>query len=140
MEGADLAICSAGRTVDERAPHARAGHCPGHARKGSAAHLCAGPQRLCALQASWTKYRFPHPAIFFSPCSGRKGRARYWEAQDRLILAATKARVVGLIENLLEKGLIKMGQDKVVAIVQSRLGSDQAAVQGFSGTSMQAAD
>ena len=34
---------------------------------------------------------------------GQERRARYWERQDRLDFGGNKARVVGLIENLLEK-------------------------------------
>ncbi len=102
MEGADLAVCSAGRTVYELA-HMRV---PGivlatHARE--AEHTFARPRNGFAFAGIMAKVTDLRLRNMFLAMLKQKRRARYWERQNRLSFAGNKERVVGLILDQLEK-------------------------------------
>lgn len=102
MEGADLAICSAGRTVYELA-HMRI---PGlvlatHARE--AMHTFARPRHGFAFAGIMDKITDLRIRNMFLAMLKQKRRALYWERQNKLSFAANKERVVGLMLDQLEK-------------------------------------
>lgn len=102
MEGADLAICSAGRTVYElahmRVPAMVLAH---HERE--ARHTFARPRNGFAFTGVLSKVGDTRIRNVFLALLKQERRARYWERQDRLDFTANKARVVGLMEDQLEK-------------------------------------
>lgn len=102
MEGADLAICSAGRTVYELA-HMRV---PGivlatHARE--AGHTFARAKNGFAFAGIMTEISDVKIRNMFLAMLKQARRARYWHRQDRLSFAGNKERVIGLILDQLEK-------------------------------------
>lgn len=102
MEGADLAICSAGRTVYELA-HMRI---PGlvlatHARE--AMHTFARPRHGFAFAGIMDRITDLRIRNMFLAMLKQKRRALYWERQNKLSFAANKERVVGLMLDQLEK-------------------------------------
>ena len=103
MEGADLAICSAGRTVYElahmRIPSMVLAH---HERE--ARHTFARPRNGFAFvgimdRVSDAKIRNVFLAMLKNP-----RRRRFWERQNALDFTSNKARVVGLMQGLLQEG------------------------------------
>lgn len=103
MEGADLAICSAGRTVYElahmRIPSLVLAH---HERE--ARHTFARPRNGFAFvgimgRVSDAKIRNVFLAMLKNP-----RRRRFWDRQNTLNFTANKARVVGLMQGLLLEG------------------------------------
>ena len=103
MEGADLAICSAGRTVYElahmRIPSMVLAH---HERE--ARHTFARPRNGFAFvgimdRVSDAKIRNVFLAMLKNP-----RRQRFWDRQNALNFTANKARVVGLMQNILQEG------------------------------------
>lgn len=104
MEGADLAICSAGRTVYELA-HMRV---PGmvlatHDRE--ARHTFARPRHGFAFVGLMDKVDNRRIRNVFLAMCKQKRRALYWERQNKLSFAGNKQRVVGLMEDELEKSV-----------------------------------
>lgn len=102
MEGADLAICSAGRTVYELA-HMRV---PGivlatHDRE--ARHRFARPAHGFAFAGMMDKISDGRIRNMFLAMLKQERRARYWHRQNALNFSANKARVVGLLQDQLEK-------------------------------------
>lgn len=102
MEGADLAICSAGRTVYELA-HMRI---PGlvlatHARE--AMHTFARPRHGFAFAGIMDRITDLRIRNMFLAMLKQKRRSLYWERQNKLSFAANKERVVGLMLDQLEK-------------------------------------
>lgn len=102
MEGADLAICSAGRTVYELA-HMRVPAIVLATHEREARHTFARPQNGFAFAGIMDKIADTRIRKLFLAMLDQKRRALYWHRQDRLDFGGNKARVVGLIENLLEK-------------------------------------
>ncbi len=102
MEGADLAICSAGRTVYELA-HMRVPAIVLATHEREARHTFARARNGFAFAGIMDKIPDSRIRNLFLAMLGQERRARYWERQDRLDFGGNKARVVGLIENLLEK-------------------------------------
>lgn len=102
MEGADLAICSAGRTVYELA-HMRvpAIVLATHARE--ARHGFARPKNGFAFAGIMTQTGDGRIRNMFLAMLRQKRRALYWERQNRLSFAGNKERVVGLMLDQLEK-------------------------------------
>lgn len=102
MEGADLAICSTGRTIYELA-HMRV---PGIAlatHEREARHTFARPEHGFAFAGLMT--RVPDARLFaiFRAMLSQKRRSIYWERQNRLSFAGNKQRVVGLMLDQLER-------------------------------------
>lgn len=102
MEGADLAICSAGRTVYELA-HMRV---PGivlatHARE--ARHRFARPAHGFAFAGLMEKIGDGRIRNIFLAMLKQERRARYWQKEDQLNFTGNKARVLGLLQDQLEK-------------------------------------
>lgn len=103
MEGADLAICSAGRTVYELA-HMRVPGIVIATHEREARHAFARPRHgfaFAGLMANVTDLRIRN---VFLALLKQKRRALYWDRQNRLDFSANKARVVGLMLHELEKG------------------------------------
>ena len=103
MEGADLAICSAGRTVYElahmRIPSMVLAH---HERE--ARHTFARPRNGFAFvgimdRVSDAKIRNVFLAMLKNP-----RRKRFWDRQNALNFTANKGRVVALMQNILQEG------------------------------------
>lgn len=101
MEGADLAICSAGRTVYElahmRIPALVLAH---HERE--ARHTFARPRNGFAFVGLMDKVGDGRIRNMFLAMLKQDRRARYWARQDTLDFTANKARVVGLMLDLLD--------------------------------------
>lgn len=102
MEGADLAICSTGRTIYELA-HMRvpAIAMATHAREAS--HTFARPSNGFAFAGIMTRVSDKALRNFFLALLEHDLRAKYWERQDRLSFAGNKQRVIGLMLDQLEK-------------------------------------
>ncbi|MDR1777492.1 MAG: NTP transferase domain-containing protein [Desulfovibrio sp.] len=102
MEGADLAICSAGRTVYELA-HMRV---PGivaasHARE--ARHTFARPRNGFAFLGIMNRASDARIGKIFLAMLDYGNRARFFERQSRLDFTHNKARVVGMMLDILKK-------------------------------------
>lgn len=102
MEGADLAICSAGRTVYELAHMRVPGMVLAHHER-EARHTFARPRNGFAFVGILNRVDDTRIRNVFLALLKQERRARYWARQDRLDFTANKARVVGLMEDLLEK-------------------------------------
>ncbi|MBD5627382.1 MAG: cytidine 5'-phosphate N-acetylneuraminic acid synthetase [Desulfovibrio sp.] len=102
MEGADLAICSAGRTVYELAHMRVPGMVLAHHER-EARHTFARPRNGFAFAGVLGKVGDTRIRHVFLALLKQERRARYWERQNRLDFTANKARVVGLMEDQLEK-------------------------------------
>ncbi|MDE5878558.1 MAG: cytidine 5'-phosphate N-acetylneuraminic acid synthetase, partial [Desulfovibrio sp.] len=102
MEGADLAICSAGRTVYELAHMRVPGMVLAHHER-EARHTFARPRNGFAFVGLLGRVADTRIRNVFLALLKQERRARYWERQDRLDFTANKARVVGLMEDQLEK-------------------------------------
>ena len=102
MEGADLAICSAGRTVYELAHMRVPGMVLAHHER-EARHAFARPRNGFAFVGILDRVDDTRIRNVFLALLKQERRARYWERQDRLDFTANKARVVGLMQDLLEK-------------------------------------
>lgn len=102
MEGADLAICSAGRTVYELAHMRVPGMVLAHHER-EARHTFARPRNGFAFTGVLDRVADTRIRNVFLALLKQERRARYWERQDRLDFTANKARVVGLMQDQLEK-------------------------------------
>lgn len=102
MEGADLAICSAGRTVYELA-HMRVPGIVLATHEREARHTFARPRNGFAFAGLMTKIDDLRIRNIFLAMLKQKRRARYWERQNQWSFAGNKARVVGLMLDQLEK-------------------------------------
>ncbi|WP_165078560.1 MULTISPECIES: cytidine 5'-phosphate N-acetylneuraminic acid synthetase [unclassified Desulfovibrio] len=102
MEGADLAICSAGRTVYELAHMRVPGMVLAHHER-EARHTFARPRNGFAFAGVLSRVGDTRIRNVFLALLKQERRARYWERQNRLDFTANKARVVGLMEDQLEK-------------------------------------
>lgn len=101
MEGADLAICSAGRTVYELA-HMRVPGIVLATHEREARHTFARPRNgfvFAGLMDAITDLRLRN---LFLAMLKQKRRAWYFERQNRLSFAGNKERVVGLMLDQLE--------------------------------------
>ena len=103
MEGADLAICSAGRTVYElahmRIPSMVLAH---HERE--ARHTFARPRNGFAFVGIMDRVSDAKIRNVFLAMLKNARRQRFWERQNALDFTANKARVVGLMQNILQEG------------------------------------
>lgn len=102
MEGADLALCSAGRTVYELA-HMRVPGIVFATHEREARHGFARPRNGFAFAGLMDKIDDRRIRNLFLAMLKQKRRARYWERQDKLSFEGNKQRVIGLIEDQLEK-------------------------------------
>lgn len=102
MEGADLAICSAGRTVYELAHMRVPGMVLAHHER-EARHSFARARNGFAFVGVLDKVDDTRIRNVFLALLKQERRARYWERQNRLDFTANKARVVGLMQDQLEK-------------------------------------
>ncbi len=102
MEGADLAICSAGRTVYELA-HMRVPAIVLATHEREARHTFARARNGFAFAGIMDKIPDSRIRNLFLAMLGQERRARYWERQDRLDFGGNKARVVGLMLALLDR-------------------------------------
>ena len=103
MEGADLAICSAGRTVYElahmRIPSMVLAH---HERE--ARHTFARPRNGFAFVGIMDRVSDAKIRNVFLAMLKNSRRQRFWDRQNALNFTANKARVVGLMQNILQEG------------------------------------
>lgn len=102
MEGADLAICSAGRTVYELA-HMRVPGIVLATHEREARHTFARPRHgfvFAGLMTTVTDLRLRN---LFLAMLKQKRRSWYWQKQNSLSFAGNKERVVGLMLDQLEK-------------------------------------
>ena len=103
MEGADLAICSAGRTVYElahmRIPSIVLAH---HERE--ARHTFARPRNGFAFVGIMDRVSDAKIRNVFLAMLKNSRRQRFWERQNALDFTANKGRVVALMQNLLQEG------------------------------------
>lgn len=102
MEGADLALCSAGRTVYELA-HMRV---PGivfatHGRE--ARHPFARPRNGFLFAGLMEKARDWRVRNLFLAMLKEDRRSLYWQRQNRIDFTGNKSRVIGLMLDQLEK-------------------------------------
>ncbi|MBQ7586127.1 MAG: cytidine 5'-phosphate N-acetylneuraminic acid synthetase [Desulfovibrionaceae bacterium] len=101
MEGADLAICSAGRTVYElchmRIPALVLAH---HQRE--ARHTFARPKHGFAFVGLMTKVSDQKIRNVFLAMLKQDRRARFWQRQNDLDFSPNKARVIKLMLKILE--------------------------------------
>ena len=102
MEGADLAVCSAGRTVYELA-HMRIPALVLATHEREARHTFARPRNGFAFvgimgRVSDVKIR----NVFLAMCRTPR-RRRFWERQNSLDFTPNKARVVGLLQDILQE-------------------------------------
>lgn len=102
MEGADLAICSAGRTVYELA-HMRVPGIVLATHEREARHGFGRPANGFAFAGLMDKVSDQRLRNVFLAMLKQKRRARYWQRQDRLSFAGNKERVLGLMQDQLEK-------------------------------------
>lgn len=102
MEGADLAICSAGRTVYELAHMRVPGMVLAHHER-EARHSFARARNGFAFVGVLDKVDDTRIRNVFLALLKQERRSRYWERQNRLDFTANKARVVGLMQDQLEK-------------------------------------
>ena len=103
MEGADLAICSAGRTVYElahmRIPSLVLAH---HERE--ARHTFARPRNGFAFVGIMDRVSDAKIRNVFLAMLKNSRRQRFWDRQNALNFTANKARVVALMQNILQEG------------------------------------
>lgn len=101
MEGADLAICSAGRTVYElahmRIPAIVLAH---HERE--ARHTFARPRNGFAFAGLMQKVSDGRIRNIFLAMLKQDRRARFWARQDKLDFVPNKARVIHLMQEVLD--------------------------------------
>lgn len=102
MEGADLAISSAGRTVYELA-HMRIPGIVIATHEREARHRFARPRNGFAFAGIATKIGDGRIRNLFLALLKQHRRAKYWHSQNLLSFAGNKERVVGLMEDQLEK-------------------------------------
>lgn len=102
MEGADLAICSAGRTVYELA-HMRVPGLVLATHEREAGHGFARPRNGFAFAGIMDRISDNRIRNMFLAMLRQKRRSLYWERQNRLSFAGNKQRVVGLMMDQLEK-------------------------------------
>lgn len=102
MEGADLAICSAGRTVYELAHMRVPGIVLAHHER-EARHGFARPRNGFAFAGLMDRTGDGKIRNVFLAMLKQDRRARFWERQNRLNFTANKARVVGLMLDLLDR-------------------------------------
>lgn len=102
MEGADLAICSAGRTVYELA-HMRVPGIVLATHEREAGHKFARPKNGFAFAGIMTHISDTRIRNMFLAMLKQDRRARYWERENKLSFAGNKERVVGLLQDQLEK-------------------------------------
>lgn len=102
MEGADLAICSAGRTVYELA-HMRVPGIVLATHEREARHSFARPRNGFAFAGLMDRVRDDRILKLFTALLGWKLRSLFWHRQDRLNFTGNKARVIGLMQDQLEK-------------------------------------
>lgn len=101
MEGADLAICSAGRTVYELAwMRVPAIVLATHERE--AKHTFARPRNGFAFAGTASSVGDLRIRNMFLAMLKQQRRARYWERQNKLDFSGNKERVVGLLQDQLE--------------------------------------
>lgn len=103
MEGADLAICSAGRTVYELAHMRVPGMVLAHHER-EARHTFARPRNGFAFVGLMGRVDDARIRNVFLAMLKQARRARFWERQSRLDFTGNKARVVALMLNLLKEG------------------------------------
>ncbi|MGE9985942.1 cytidine 5'-phosphate N-acetylneuraminic acid synthetase [Desulfovibrio sp. SGI.169] len=102
MEGADLAICSAGRTVYELAHMRVPGMVLAHHER-EARHTFARPRNGFAFLGLMDRVDDAKIRNVFLAMLKQNRRARFWARQNRLNFTANKARVVDLMLNLLDR-------------------------------------
>ncbi len=102
MEGADLAICSAGRTVYELAHMRVPGMVLAHHER-EARHTFARPRNGFAFMGLMDRVDDMKIRNVFLAMLKQNRRARFWERQNRLDFTPNKARVVGLMLALLDR-------------------------------------
>lgn len=102
MEGADLAICSAGRTVYELAHMRVPGMVLAHHER-EARHTFARPRNGFAFAGLMDRTDDGKIRNVFLAMLKQDRRARFWERQNRLDFTTNKARVVGLMLDLLDR-------------------------------------
>lgn len=102
MEGADLAICSAGRTVYELAHMRVPGIVLAHHER-EARHGFARPRNGFAFAGLMDRAGDGKIRNMFLAMLKQDRRARFWERQNRLDFTANKARVVSLMLELLDR-------------------------------------
>lgn len=102
MEGVDLAICSAGRTVYELA-HMRIPAIVLATHEREARHGFARPRNGFAFAGLMEKVSQNRIRNFFLAMLKQKRRALYWHRQNELSFLGNKPRVVGLMLDQLEK-------------------------------------
>ena len=102
MEGADLAVCSAGRTVYELAHMRVPGMVLAHHER-EARHTFARPRNGFAFVGLMDRVDDVKIRNVFLAMLKQARRARFWERQNRLDFTANKARVVGLMLDLLDR-------------------------------------
>ena len=102
MEGADLAICSAGRTVYELAHMRVPGMVLAHHER-EARHTFARPRNGFAFVGLMDRVDDVKIRNVFLAMLKQARRARFWERQNRLDFTANKTRVVGLMLDLLDR-------------------------------------
>ncbi len=102
MEGADLAICSAGRTVYELA-HMRVPGIVLATHEREAKHSFGRPGNGFAFAGLMDSVSDNRIRNLFLALLKQKRRAIYWERQNRLSFSGNKQRVIGLILDQLEK-------------------------------------
>lgn len=102
MEGADLAICSAGRTVYELA-HMRVPGIVLATHEREATHTFARPRNGFAFAGIMTRIPDHRIRNLFLALLKQKRRSRYWEKQNALDFSGNKERVTGLLLNELEQ-------------------------------------
>lgn len=102
MEGADLAICSAGRTVYELA-HMRVPGIVLATHEREARHGFGRPRHGFAFAGLMAEVSNTRIRNLFLAMLKQKRRALYWERQNQLSFAGNKERVIGLMLDQLEK-------------------------------------
>lgn len=102
MEGADLAICSAGRTVYELA-HMRIPGIVLASHKRESRHRFARPAHGFAFAGIMGQIGDGRIRNMFLAMLKQERRARYWHRQNCLNFTGNKERVVGLLQDQLEK-------------------------------------
>lgn len=102
MEGADLAICSAGRTVYELA-HMRVPGIVIATHEREARHGFGRPANGFVFAGLMGQVSDQRIRNVFLAMLKQKRRAKYWERQNRLSFYGNKERVIGLMQDQLEK-------------------------------------
>lgn len=109
MEGADLGICSAGRTVYELA-HMRVPSIVFATHEREAGHAFARLRNGFLFGGLMDKCGDRRIKRLFLNMLGQKRRAQCWERQNRLDFTGNKEKVVALIQELLRSRAEKTGQ------------------------------